>query len=98
MFVSLIDYRRCSLSDISPVASYYVDNLANTVKNNGYQDSVMHQLDRYNLIVEQEPWYKMTKCDYLVYAGRYDEAISLLERSKQITSRYEALLCIRGSV
>ncbi len=71
---------------IYSVASHQADNLANAVKANGYKDSVMKQLDKYDFIVELEPWYKMTKCDYLVYAGRYDEAINLLEHSKQITS------------
>lgn len=54
------------------------------VKEKGYANSNMQQLNKYDAILKNTAWYELQKCDYLLYKGDYKKAIVCLEQIKSL--------------
>jgi len=62
------------------IALYRAYYLENSIAKHGYNSK------EYHLIVNSESWYALRQCDYLLYVGKYMQAIVELEKAKKNTT------------
>lgn len=71
--------------------SYTIDTykgytLGFNIKKNGYNGNSISEIYSLKYIFQQEPWFILMKCEYLLKQNKLDEAIDELEGAKSFTS------------